>query len=86
MTKPGIAALIVCALMLVGPATAAPYSDADDGSWDSAATWNPPSVPGSGDTATIDSHVVTANVNLDAGLTSVDVTTNGTLSLGVNQD
>ena len=56
-----VSAVLVCALVLVGPASAADYNDAATGNWDAGDTWaTSPLVPVTGDDAVIDSHQVTA--------------------------
>ena len=79
----GFVVLLVCAL--AGPAGAADYNDNDNGNWDVGATWLPAGVPGAGDTATIDSHTVAANIAIDPGIALVDIQAGGTLYFANNQ-
>ena len=82
-----ILAVSLCALMAVGPASAADYNDVQDGDWTDPDTWGaalyPGDPPGGGDTATIDSNTVTLNI---AALAAADVSQitmgGGTLSAG----
>ena len=56
----------VCALALAGGARAASFNDVANGVWSAAGTWDVGAgFPGSGDTATIDSHWVRANILVD---------------------
>ncbi len=75
-----LSALCVCALVLAGPALAEDYNDRASTNWDDVMTWEPtgdyPHSPV--DTATIDSHAVTLNLDLPT-ITSIDVGSAGTL-------
>ena len=80
--------LCVCALSLAGVAGAGSYDDAVNGNWDADLqdTWGAGIgvFPGAGDTAIIDSNVVTLNVDVNLGVTSIDVQTNGRIGCATN--
>ena len=77
------AVLFICVLSLVGVAWAGSYDDAIDGNWnaDLQDTWAAGIgiFPGAGDTAIIDSNIVTANVDIDTRITLIDVQAGGNL-------
>jgi len=72
---------VVAVVGLAGAAWAGSYDDAIDGNWnaDLQDTWAAGIgvFPGAGDTAVIDTNVVTLNVDVNLGVTSIDVQTNG---------
>ena len=73
--------LFVCASTAIVVA----YDDVTPGDWDAAGTWDAGAgFPGSGDTAIIDTGVVTANVKIDPGVTLIDLRTGGTLYINSN--
>ncbi len=76
----GTLALLVCALVAAGPASATDYNDDyGGGSWNSPTSWNPSDVsyPQSGDTATLDSEKITVNINLSGNDTPDEIILDG---------